>query len=146
MDGDGRGDTGDPSFWTKEATANEVAVVDGVVGIGTGTYGNVRVVVEIHDSEPELKLDAWDHVTVAGLEIRSGVLRVEGCLDSKAMDFHVSPGHYHVRCCHANLIESDPTGSKDSKDWYLVQVWLGPPIAPTVLKRWLPKLEDFPKE
>lgn len=134
-DGERPGDTGDSSFWTKEATEDRLAVVPGTVGIGTGTYGNVRVMTQIHDGEPPVDLAEWDHVTEASLHIESGMLSVIGCLDLKGEDFKVSPGTYRVRCCHANLCESDEYG-EEGQDWYMVQVWPSPESPRRIIKRW----------
>ena len=128
------GDTSDPSFWTEETTHDRLAVVAGVVGVGTGSYGYVRVFSEIHDVAPPLDLAIWDHVTKASLEVKSGTLRVIGCLDPVGEDFQVMPGAYRVRCCHANLAEA--TDAEDGEDWYLVQVWPAPILPPVLLKQW----------
>lgn len=130
------GDTGDPSFWTQEAVRDLLAVVDGTIGIGTGTYGHVEVTTELHDSEPSLNLTMWDHVAEASLNIRSGRLRVIGCLDADDAGevFEVEPGRYRVRCCHANLAEADDAG--DGGDWYVVQIWASADATRLVLKRW----------
>jgi hypothetical protein len=144
QDSDPPGTTDDPAFWSEEACRNRLAVADGILGIGTGSYDFVKVRVEQHDSQPRLKLSKWDHVTEAGLEVRTKFLLVLGCLSSSGLFFRVRPGHYRVRCCHANLAASvDSTG--DAGDWYLVQFWLcAPPEARTrtrptearILKRW----------
>ena len=134
-DGVSPGNTGDPSFWTKDATEDRLAVVPRTVGIGTGTYGNVRVITEVHDGEPPVDLAEWDHVTEASLNIESGTLRVIGCLDLTGEDFKVSPGPYRVRCCHANLAESDEYG-EEGRDWYVLQVWQAPESPRRIIKRW----------
>ena len=135
-DGECPGDTGDPSFWTKETTEDHLAVVRGTVGIGTGTYGNLQVTTEVHDSEPPVDLAEWDQVTEASLLIGGSTLRVIGCLDLTGEDFKVNPGTYRVRCCHANLAASDEYG-EEGRDWYLVQVWPAPESPPRIIKRWL---------
>ena len=132
-DGVNPGDTADPSFWTAEACRDCLAISDGTLGIGTGTYGYVRVVTEIHDAEPPVDLAQWDHVTEAGLNVGSGVLRVIGCLEDTGEEFQVRPGSYSVRCCHANLAGADELG--EGSDWYLVQVWPAVETARRILKR-----------
>ena len=130
------GDTGDPSFWTREASEDALATIQGTLGIGTGSYATVQVTTEIHDTEPPVQLDDWDHVTEAGLEITSGVLQVIGCLEDAGEEFTVAPGSYRVRCCHANLAGSAEFG--EGEDWYLVQVWPSEDGSRQVLKRWKP--------
>src|SRR5262245_10732614 len=134
-DSDPLGDTGAPSFWTDRACRDHLAITDGVLGIGTGSYGFVRVTVEVHDAEPPLDLAGWDHVTEAGLDVDSGALRVTGPFE-QGEDFEVEPGHYRVRCCHANRAGAVPSGT--GRDRYLVQVWPADPAPPRVLKRWPP--------
>ena len=133
-DRDYPGDTADPSFWTQEAFDDHLAIVEGTLGIGTGTYGYVQVTTEIHDEKPALEIELWDHVTEAGLKIRSGYLRVIGCLDNEGEEFKAEPGHYCVRCCHANLAGSSEFD--EGRDWYLVQVWPASGSPRRVLKRW----------
>jgi hypothetical protein len=133
-DSEGRGDTGDPSFWSKKASKDHIAIGDGILGIGTGSYGFVKVRVEVHTSRLEVNLPAWDHVTEAGLELRSPMMLVYGCLSMHGLFFRVQPGYYVVRCCHADLAKSVEVGK--GGDWYLVQAWPGKKAAPRVLKRW----------
>ncbi|BDI33954.1 hypothetical protein CCAX7_60050 [Capsulimonas corticalis] len=73
-------------------------------------------------------------MTEASLEIKSGVLRVIGCLDDTGEDFDVAPGSYRVRCCHDNLAGGNDVG--DGGDWYVVQFWPAPMAEAVVLKRW----------
>jgi hypothetical protein len=61
QDSEPRGSSGDPSFWTKEASDNRLAMGDGLLAIGTGTYDFVKVLVEQHESAPVLRLDQWNH-------------------------------------------------------------------------------------
>ena len=82
-----------------------------------------------------LEVAEWDHVTEASLTIESGILRVIVCLELTGEEFELGPGTYRVRCCHANLVESDETG-EEGGDWYLVQVWPSPDSPPRILKRW----------
>lgn len=138
-DGDAPGNTGDPSFWTEQAFNDKLALVTGIVGIGTGSYGRVRVYSELHDTAPPLDLTAWDHVTEANLEVTSDTVRVIGCLDTEGENFTVKPGTYRVRCCHANLAEADDID--DGEDWYVVQIWRAPISPPAVLKRWADDIE-----
>ncbi|HEY9879047.1 MAG TPA: hypothetical protein V6D29_11355 [Leptolyngbyaceae cyanobacterium] len=136
------GDTGDPNFWTEDAFKDLLAISEGTIGIGTGTYGSVDVTTEIHDSKPPLDLEVWDHVTEASLMLKSGTLQVIGCLEETGETFQVQSGSYCVRCCHANLDQSDEFG--EGSDWYLVQLWpcaialalAGQLPPPRVLKRW----------
>jgi hypothetical protein len=135
QDSEPLGSSDSPDFWTRQACEDQLAVGDGLLGIGTGSYDFVRVRVQEHQAEPALQLSEWDHVVEAGLEVRTRYLLVMGCLSSSGLFFRVQPGHYRVRCCQANLAASeDSTG--DAGDWYLVQFWPAEPSGARVLKRW----------
>ncbi|MEX2212725.1 MAG: hypothetical protein WD768_01270 [Phycisphaeraceae bacterium] len=133
-----RGTPGDPTFWTEEASDNRLAIGDGLIGVGTGTYGFVKVRVEEHQTIPPLDILQWDHVTECGLEVASGFLTMMGCLSSSGLFFEVKPAHYRVRVCHANLSDSERefprVGRERFGDWYLVQFWPSHPEDAQVLK------------
>ena len=139
MDSDYRGDSADPSFWSKESFDRRLAIGDGMLGIGTGTYGFVTVRAEEHRAEPPLDLAAWDHVTECSLELKTEFLLIMGCLADSGLFFKMSPGTYRVRVCHANLAESEQEvlgeWEGDFGDWYLVQFWPGPHDETRVLKQ-----------
>lgn len=139
QDSDPPGDPGDPSFWNEKAVRDRVAIGKGLVAIGTGTYGIVKVRVEQHQSKPPLELDRWDHVTECPLVIRSTMLLVMGCVSSSGLFFMVTQGKYRVRACHANLKDSDQEAGKSKRrrfgDWYLVQFWPSESAGVRVLKR-----------
>ncbi|MBL8796205.1 MAG: hypothetical protein JNM56_20065 [Planctomycetia bacterium] len=121
----------------ERTTADRLAVGQNVLVIGTGSHGNVKVVVEADDVEPPLDLSEWDHVTEAGIDVPSGVVLVMGCLSYQGLFFWVRKGHRRVRCCHANLQGSVECGK--GRDWYLIQIWPAEPAPARVLKRWSPQ-------
>jgi hypothetical protein len=139
QDSEPSGSSDDSTFWTKEACKNRLAIGDGLIGIGTGTYDFVKVRVEQHDAEPPVDLDQWDHVTESGLQIRTKFVLIMGCLSQSGLFFQVKPGHYRVRACHANLAESEQEVPNDWKggfqDWYLIQFWPSKPLRAKILKR-----------
>lgn len=127
------------TFWTTEASNNRLAIGDGELAIGTGSYDFVRVRVEIHVSEPPVDLGQWDHVTECGLEVKTNLIFIIGCLSTSGLFFEVKPRHYRVRACHANLAQSEkevPSNwTGEFGDWYLLQFWPSVPLKPQVLKR-----------
>jgi hypothetical protein len=127
------GDCGTPHFWSPQAMADHLAVDGDIMAVGTASYGTVRVRAEVHDAAPPIEGE-WDHITEAGISVHSGVLRVEGCIDTTGVDYKVAPGPYRVRCCHANRSAGVDVG--DGGDWYLIQAWPGQGPERRVLKRW----------
>jgi hypothetical protein len=136
QDSEPRGIPGDDTFWTTAASDNRLAITDGIVGIGTGSYANVMVKVEVTTAKPPLEISDWDHVTEAGLDLHTKLLMIEGCISSSGLYFRVEPGHYRVRCCAANLAAAVDCGD-GAGDSYFVQVWPSRRAPPRVLKRWL---------
>lgn len=134
-----RGNPGEETFWTRKAFENRLAIGDGLIAIGTGSYDFVKVRVEYHRSKPKVNLAQWDHVTECDLSIQTGLILVFGCLSMSGIFFDVEPANYRARALHANLAESEqevPAGwSGDYGDWYLVQFWRSRPSRPRILKR-----------
>lgn len=54
--------------------------------------------VEICESDPEVNLDEWEHVSKGYFTIKSGSCSVFGCTDylSDASKIEISPGQYSV--------------------------------------------------
>jgi hypothetical protein len=140
QDSEPLGSSDAPDFWTEQASDDHLAIADGLLGIGTGSYDFVRVRVEEHRADPRLELSEWDCVVEAGLNIRSRYLLVMGCLSTSGLFFTVRPGHYRVRCCQANLAASADS-TADAGDWYLVQFWPSERSETRILKRWAPPAE-----
>jgi hypothetical protein len=135
LDGATPGDTGSVEFWTDEAFDARLAVVPGVIGISTDTYGSVPVTLELIESEPPVNLDGWDHVAEASILLSTGRLRVLGCPDEPALDTTVVPGRYRVRASFASL-RTEPDGDYEG-DSYLIQMWRSNVDGRLVLKRFV---------
>jgi len=113
-----------------------VGETDGIVGIATASYGFVKVRVEMNATRPAVNLSTWDHVTESSLAIESGILEVIGCLAETGEVFNVEPGHFRVRCHHANRVGGVSAG--EGGDWYFIQIWPAKRGKTKVLKRWSP--------
>jgi len=127
-------------LWTGQALSDRLAILPGVVGVGTASYDIVDVLVEIHDEAPVVEPAVWDHVTEADLYVAGGGIQIVGCLDSlrdPVQLFAAPPGNYRIGCCHANLAAAAVDGIPDrpAGDWYVVGVWPASPAPPVVLKR-----------
>lgn len=119
----------DPSFgdlskaWSEEAVARLLAVAPHVVGVGTVRNTHVPVTVEIHDTRPQLDLEAWDRVNLVSLAIDTGRLVVAGCTgyfpDAARID--VTAGTYEVLVCYAGLrsVSADGLTGNDTYHLYL---------------------------
>jgi len=121
--------------WTEEAVNRLLAVAPGAVGIGTVRNMEVPVSLEIRAVEPELDLDAWQHVVECSLEVTSSQLVIAGCTDyfPDAARVQIEPGSYRVRACFAELDSLSEDGL-EGNDRYHLQLWPGVPL-PVVLRK-----------
>jgi hypothetical protein len=71
--------TGAPSFWSDAAFRRRLAVTPDFLGVGTGVYGQVPVVVDIADTPPGADLGDWEHVVEASIRLPTGRLVIDGC-------------------------------------------------------------------
>jgi hypothetical protein len=122
--------------WDEAATERMFAVATGMIGIGTAGNMEVPVTLEVHDAEPSHNLADFDHVVEGALVVTTGPLVVAGCTDyfPDADRIPLEPGIYRVRLSSSGLSTRSADGL-DGNDHYLVQLWLGSPGEPTVLKQ-----------
>jgi hypothetical protein len=133
---------GSPDFWTREAFVARLAVGPGVIGIGTESYGNVRVALEVKLVEPPLEdLDAWDHVVEGPLDVTSGRMIIHGIDDVgledsdpvvRARQFTLPPGSYRVRVYGAGFAT---VVNEEGNDSYRLVIWPAPAATRRVLKQ-----------
>jgi hypothetical protein len=130
------GDTGSADFWTQEAFDLRLAVEQGVIGIGTDTYGEVPVTIEMLDTEPMLSLEPWDHVVEASLQLSRGRLEIVPCpdYDRPAASLALTPGWVRVRVHYAGLHVEPPSQVDYCGDSYLIQAWPSKPRERVLLK------------
>jgi hypothetical protein len=119
--------------WTEEAVDRLLAVAPGVVGIRTVSSMRVPATVEVHETEPEADLLAWDHIAESDLEVKTGRIVVAGCTDyfADAVRIAVRPGLYRARVSYGGLdsLSEDGLGGGDH---YRVQLW--PVPAPSAVR------------
>lgn len=127
------GDLGDS--WTSEATARDLAVAPGTIGIGTVRNATVPVVVEIMDGKPDDDMNSWDQVTECSIEVTSGRLVVAGCTDyfPDAARIYISSGSYRARIYSGSLNSLSDDGL-NGHDHYRVALWCAAPGPMLVLK------------
>jgi len=113
--------------WSEEAVARLLAVAPGTVGVGTVRNMNVPVLLEFHDTAPELDLDSWDQVNECSITVSSGRIVVAGCMDyfPDAQRFDLAPGTYRVRISYGSLTDLSEDGL-EGNDRYRLQLWPAP--------------------
>jgi hypothetical protein len=94
----------------------------------------VPVELEVHDSEPPLDTDGWDHIAEASLHVPTGQLQVHECASGPVADFQVERGWYRVRSFHGGF--GTITTAIDGSDFYRVVLWPAPPADVKVVKQY----------
>jgi hypothetical protein len=129
-------ETGSFNFWTNEAFDAKLAQEVGVLGVGTGCYGNVKVEVFLLEEENKsFDADLPDHIVEAGLEIPSGLIQVSACTDNSILaELKVQPGNYRFRIYSFNLdtiIDED-----NGDDFYNIEIWMDELMDRRVIKQY----------
>ncbi len=110
-----------PEEYSKEDVARRIKVGPHVVVIQPERSMTVPVEVEIHDCEPKVNLEEWDHVAEASLHLPSGNLQIHECTGGPVADVSVTPGWYRVRSMHGGL--DTIADMVDGDDYYRVAIW-----------------------
>jgi hypothetical protein len=133
------GDTGSDDFWTEKAFSDRLALEDGVVGVRTECWGDIKGELEILAKFPEdVDYNAYDHVVEGGIDIQSGELQMINCPDSDlVLSLKVNPGRYRIRVYSSNfdtVKESDMISDSDD-DYYRIAIWKSDNLERIVLKQ-----------
>ena len=94
----------------------------------------VPVMLEIHDSEPELILEEWNHIAEASLHLPSGNLQIHECTGGPVADFKVLSGWHRVRSMHGGL--DTISDGVEGNDYYKLALWPAEPADVVVVKQW----------
>jgi hypothetical protein len=134
------GKTDSKNFWTQDAFADKLAMEKGILGVGIYSYGHVKGELCILMKPPQaIAYDRYDHIVEGGLEIKSGVLQVLDCPNSKVeLEVKVKPGKYRVRIYSSNLAGGD-MDEVEGKDYYKIEIWPDENMERKVLKRYSDK-------
>ena len=128
VDRDFEADTANPGFWSDEAFKRGLAVGDGVLGVGTASYGHIRCFFQLADSEPIFPLSPWQRVVEASIRLTKGRYAILGCPDSTVRHAgYCSPGDYRLRIYRAfldRLVEN--SAGDDYFDFYWLVLWPAP--------------------
>jgi hypothetical protein len=122
------------SSWTEEASDSMLATGEGVLGIGIGSYGQVKGELAILKVPGEPDHTSFDHIAEASLNIASGVLQVFPCIEfTPVIEIRLDPGTYRVRLHSRNL----NTARFDRGDeFYIIHIWPGKYSARKVLRQY----------
>ena len=134
------GKTGSESFWTPIAFADRLAMEKGILGVGIHNYGHVKGQLCLLKKESQaIEYDQYDHIVEGGVEVKSGVLQVLDCPNSKVeLELIVKPGKYRVRIYSSNLAGGD-IDEVEGNDYYKIEIWPDNNIERKVLKRYVDK-------
>jgi len=128
VDRDIEGNTDSPDFWTDEAFKRGMAVGDGVLGVGTASYGHIRCFFQFADAEPTLPLSPWQRVFEASIRITKGRYAIFDCPNSNVEhEGTCPPGDYRLRVYGAfldHLVED--TAGDGYFDFYWLVLWPAP--------------------
>jgi len=132
------GETGSEDFWTAEAFSDRLAMKSGILGIGTQSYGHIKAeLLILNKATQTTNYRQYDHVVEGGLEIKSGVLQVLDCPNSKVeLAVNLRPGTYRVRVYSSGIVNTDMDES-EGHDLYKIEIWPDRNIERKVLKRYL---------
>jgi len=121
--------------YTDDDVQRRLKTAPHVVIINPERNMTVRVTVEIHDTEPSLKEDAWDHIVEASLNLPTGNLQVHECTGGLVADLILEPGWYRVISFHGGFATINDTGL-EGDDHYLAVLWPAPESDVKVIKQW----------
>jgi len=123
-----------PEDWSNRDVENRAKTMPGVVGICPARDMTVSVEVGIWDSEPQVILNAWQHVVEAPL-VTGGMIEIHECTGGALACFSVEPGDYTVRALYRGLDKLSEDGL-NGEDFYEIQIWKVPCAALRVIRRW----------
>jgi len=125
------------AFWTADSHEDRLALGDGIVGVGTQSYGHISGKLVVLTGESDIvHFDKYDHVVEGALELTSGVLQILDCPDSEIMlEINTSPGLYRIRVYSSGL-RTTSRDDDEGDDQYLIEIWPSKLTNRKVLKRY----------
>ena len=111
-------------IWNEEALKLKLGILPNTLVVGTFRNVEVPVEVEIFESEPEINLEEWDHVSKGYFTIKSGSCSVFGCTDylPDAAKIEINSGMYSALSL-AKGLGSITAEWEDADDLYKVILW-----------------------
>ncbi|MGB3495887.1 MAG: hypothetical protein WBA57_24370 [Elainellaceae cyanobacterium] len=124
-------------IWTDKALDIKLALAENTIAVGTFRNVDVQFEIEIHESEPVVKLDEWDHASKGYFKVKSGKCAVFGCTDylPDAARVEMPNGDYSILSL-AKGLESITTEWDDADDYYKIVLWPSPKKEYESIKRY----------
>jgi len=111
--------------WTPEALRRDLAVADGIIGVGTVKNTSVIVDVVTAAASPDLAdIGEWDRIIDASIAIPSGKLLLTSPTWETAEMVEVAPGNYRTRVYFGNITAAKAKGSR-IRERYTIVLWPG---------------------
>ena len=132
--------TGSINFWTTAAYKDRLAKEEGILGVGTQSYGHIKGELDIlNAANNKLDTNQYDHIVEGGIKVVSGVLQVLNCPISEIeLEIKLKPGTYRVRVYSSNLTNVD-IDEDEGNDQYKIEIWPDTNMERKVLKRYIIK-------
>lgn len=121
-------------FWDEIAYTNRIATGEGIIGVGTSSFGSIRGEIYILEVPSSRNLDEFDHVVQGSLELKSGILQVITCTSSEVVfESTLKSGCYAVIIYSKGL---DSIEGDEGNDYYIIEVWPDECKSIEVIKRY----------
>lgn len=135
--------TNSGDFWSDEAFNAKLAMVYGIVAIGTHSYGNIKGEIEILDKPVEnIDYKLYDHIVEGGINVESGELQILNCPDGHLeLSLNLAPGKYRVRVYGSNFdsVKEPDLANDTDNDFYKIEIWKSDDMGRKVLKQYVEK-------
>jgi len=109
-------------FWTKKALKERLALDNEIIGISTGSYGEIKLEISfLNEANKNINFDLYDHIVEGSIEIKSGVIQVLDCPSTNTeFERKIKCGIYRIRVYSSNL---DIEDEDNCKDYYKLEIW-----------------------
>ncbi|MDR4308613.1 hypothetical protein IHQ68_18490 [Chelatococcus sambhunathii] len=126
-----------PQDWNDEILARRVNLGPGVIVVSTARNMPVPFRVELHESAPEIDLDAVDHAVECGI-VTSGEIVVAGLMDYAPDAARASVPAGRLRALVVSIgLDTLSEDGLDGDDAYVVRLWPGAGDEVLVRKQWI---------
>lgn len=134
------GNTGSFNFWSDKAFSDRLALENGIIGVSTQSYGNIKGEIEaLEKPNPTIDYSKYDHIVEGGIDIKSGELQILNSPDSNIeLTLNVNPGKYRVRVYSSNLrsVKENDEPHYTDNDYYRIELWKNDDMKRKVLKQY----------